>query len=121
MNNLVRLLESSDQTRWAARVRIKTTTTSLRAGNAELEAEIATMQFIKEHSELPVPRVFAYSLDENNPAGVAYMLIGVLPGVVAMDALGGYDVHRGVITAQYRPAFYRSVASCHVRPKLPPC
>ena len=52
------------------------------------------MQFIKERSDLVVPRVFAYAMDENNPAEVAYMLIEVLPGIVAMDALGGYDVHR---------------------------
>jgi hypothetical protein len=117
MNNLVRLLEFSDRSRWAARVRIKTTASPL-LGSAELETEIATMGFITEHSELPVPKVFAYGLDENNQAGVAYMLIEVLPDIVAMDALGGYDVHRGVIPAQYRPAFYRSVAACHVRSKF---
>jgi hypothetical protein len=114
LNNIVRLLEFSDRTRWAARVRIKPTT-SLQAGNAELESEIATMQYIKEHSDLPVPGVFAYALDENNPAAVAYMLIEVLPGIVAMDALGGYEVHRGVIPTQYRRHFYRSVATCHVQ------
>ncbi|KAK4140282.1 uncharacterized protein C8A04DRAFT_40069 [Dichotomopilus funicola] len=108
-NNVVRLLEFSDRSRWAARVQIKNTS------NAELEAKVATMQYIKEHSELAVPRVFAYTLDENNPAAVAYMLIEVLRGIVAMDALGGYDVHRGVIPTQYRPQFYRSVAACHVQ------
>lgn len=109
LNNVVRLLEFSDRSRWAARIQIKTT------GNAKLETEVATMQYIKEHSDLAVPRVFAYALDENNPAAVAYMLIEVLPGIVAMDALGGYEVHRGVIPAQYRRQFYRSVAACHVR------
>ncbi|KND89254.1 hypothetical protein TOPH_06170 [Tolypocladium ophioglossoides CBS 100239] len=109
LNNVVRLLEFSDRSRWAARVQIKTT------GNAELETEVATMQYIKEHSDLAVPRVFAYALDENNPAAVAYMLIEVLPGIVAMDALGGYEVHRGVIPTQYRRQFYRSVATCHVQ------
>ncbi|KAJ4297255.1 hypothetical protein N0V88_004173 [Collariella sp. IMI 366227] len=54
------------------------------------------MQFIKNHSALPVPRIFAYALDENNPAAVAYLLIEVLPGIVAMDALGGYKAHRGI-------------------------
>ena len=61
LNNLVRLLEFSDQSRWAARIQIKTTT-SLQAGNAKLEAEVATMQFIKERSDLVVPSVFAYAL-----------------------------------------------------------
>lgn len=116
LNNVVRLLEFSDRSRWAARVQIKSTM-CLReqVGNAGLGAEVATMQFIKDHSDLAVPEVFAYALDENNPAEVAYMLIEVLPGIVAMDALGGYEVHRGVIPAQYRQPFYRSVAACHVR------
>ncbi|KAK4042138.1 hypothetical protein C8A01DRAFT_44791 [Parachaetomium inaequale] len=113
LNNLVRLLEFSDKSRWAARVPIKTTS-SLQAGAAELGAEVATTQFIKEHSDLAVPRVFAYALDENNPAAVAYMLIEVLPGIIAMDALGGYKVNRGVIPTQYRRRFYRLVAICHV-------
>ena len=72
------------------------------------------MQFIKEHSHLAIPNVFASAIDGNNPAEVAYMLIEVLPGIVAMDALGGYDVHRGVIPAQYRRHFYQAVAACHV-------
>jgi hypothetical protein len=118
LNNVVRLLEFSDGSRWAARVSIKTLP-SLQAGYAGLEAEVATMQFIKENSDLAIPRVFAYALDENNPAAVAYMLIEVLPGIVAMDALGGYEVHRGVIPAQYRQPFYRSVVACHVRSEPP--
>ena len=113
LNNIVRLLEFSDGSRWAARVRIKSTA-PLQAENTEFGAEVATMQFIKENSDLPIPGTFAYAIDENNPAGVAYMLIEVLPGIVAMDALGGYDVHRGVIPTQYRRHFYQAVAACHV-------
>ncbi len=112
LNNVIRLLEFSDQSRWAARIPINP--------NARLEAEVATMHFIRDCSDLAVPRVFAYALDENNPVGVAYMLMEVLPGIVAMDALGGYEVHRGVIPVQYRLAFYRSVAACHVRSQLLP-
>ncbi|KAJ5194458.1 hypothetical protein N7491_001796 [Penicillium cf. griseofulvum] len=73
------------------------------------------MQFIQEHSDVPVPRVFAYDLDENNAVGAAFILIEVLPGSVAMDALGGYDVHRGVIPRGHRQTFYRSVAKHHVQ------
>ncbi|KXG54388.1 uncharacterized protein PGRI_075320 [Penicillium griseofulvum] len=73
------------------------------------------MQFIKDHSDVPVPRVLAYELDENNAVGVAFILIEVLPGSVAIDALGGYDVHRGVIPREHRQTFYRSVARQHVQ------
>ncbi|KAL5341783.1 hypothetical protein BJX70DRAFT_26420 [Aspergillus crustosus] len=72
------------------------------------------MQYIKEHSDLPVPQVFAYEVDEKNPVGAAFILMELLPGSVAMDALGGYEVHRGVIAREYRQNFYRSVAKCHL-------
>lgn len=72
------------------------------------------MQFIKERSVLPVPQVFAYEVDETNPVRVPFILMELLPGSVAMDALGGYNVHRGIIPRKLRPTFYRSVAKCHV-------
>ena len=114
LNNIVRLLEFSDQTRWAARVCIRRNTFS----RVKNESEVATMQFIKEHSDLPVPRIFAYEADENNPVKAAFILMVLLPGIVAMDALGGHKVHRGVIPKQYRQNFYRSVAKAHVSPML---
>ncbi|KAJ5420914.1 hypothetical protein N7465_003433 [Penicillium sp. CMV-2018d] len=73
------------------------------------------MQFIKEHSSLPVPQVYAYEFDENSPVSAAFILMELLPGSVAMDALGGYEAHRGVIPREYRQNFYRSVANCHVQ------
>ncbi|KAJ5562903.1 hypothetical protein N7461_001664 [Penicillium sp. DV-2018c] len=73
------------------------------------------MQFIKERSDLPVPRVFAYEADENNPVKSAFILMELLPGIVAMDAHGGHKVHRGVIPKEHRQNFYRSVANYHVQ------
>jgi hypothetical protein len=114
LNNIVRLLEFSDKTRWAARIQIRRNNPPL-VSSTKLENEVATMQFIKEHSELPVPQIFAYEFDENNSVSAAYILMELLPGSVAMDALGGYEAHRGVIPREYRQTFYRSVAKCHVR------
>ncbi|KAL2755378.1 hypothetical protein ACRALDRAFT_211377 [Sodiomyces alcalophilus JCM 7366] len=112
-NNLVRLLEFSDGTRWAARVNIKSQT----SGRSELKSEVAAMQFISDYSDLDavVPEVYAYAFDNDNPAAVAYILMEVLPGIVAMDALGGHKVHRGVIPRWCRPNFYRSVALRHIQ------
>lgn len=112
LNNIVRLLEFSNQTRWAARVHIRRSTFS----RVKNESEVATMQFIKEHCDLPIPRIFAYEADDNNPVQAAFILMELLPGIVAMDALGGHEVHRGVIAKQYRQNFYRSVAKAHVSP-----
>ncbi|KAK1691620.1 kinase-like domain-containing protein [Colletotrichum godetiae] len=114
LNNVVRQLEFSDKTRWAARIPI-IRNQRLASYSTKLDNEIAAMQFIRENSSLPVPRVFAYDTDANNGVKTAYMLIEVLPGIVAMDALGGHKVHGGVIPMRYRQTFYRSVAECHIQ------
>jgi hypothetical protein len=114
LNNIVRVLEFSDQTRWVARVHIRRSSSPL-VHSTKLETEIATMQFIKENSDLPVPRVFTYKVDENNSVNAVFMLMELLPGIVAMDALGGHRARRGVIPREHRQNFYRSVANSHVR------
>jgi hypothetical protein len=114
LNNIVRLLEFSNKKCWVARIHIRRNSPAL-VSRTKLESEISTMRFIKEHSDLPVPRVFAYEVDDKNLVGAAFILMEQLYGSVAMDALGGYEVHRGVISRKYRENFYRSVAKCHVR------
>lgn len=105
-NNIVRLLQFSDGSRWVARVPIK--------GNTELEPEVATMQYIKEHSGLAVPKVFTYALHEENLTGSTYILIEVLHGIVTMDVLSGHKVYRGVIPVKYRQHFYRLVVVYYI-------
>ncbi|KAK5788374.1 hypothetical protein VI817_009332 [Penicillium citrinum] len=115
LNNITRVLEFPNKTCWIARIHIRRSSSPFNS-SASLKSEIATMQFIKEQSDLPVPRVFGYDTNEENPVGSAYILMEFLPGIAAMDALGGYKVHRGVIARGRRQNFYRSVAKCHVRP-----
>ncbi|KAK1572702.1 uncharacterized protein LY79DRAFT_569787 [Colletotrichum navitas] len=114
LNNLVRQLEFSDKTRWAARIPIIRSKSSGSYGE-NLGNELAAMQFIQENSSLRVPRVFAYNTNMNNTAKAAFMLVEVLPGIVAMDAHGGHSAHGGVIPAEHRKTFYQSVAKCHVQ------
>jgi hypothetical protein len=55
LNNIVRVFEFSDGSRCVARVHIRRNTSSPVVSKNGLSNEIATMQFIKEHSKLPVP------------------------------------------------------------------
>lgn len=110
LHNLVCVLEFSDQTRWVARIGLH----SSAADSTKLRNEVDVMQLLKEQSECPVPKVFAYERDANNSVGVPYILMEFLPGNTAMDAAGGYEVHRGQIPSVHRQRFYRSVARCHV-------
>ncbi|KAF6812818.1 hypothetical protein CSOJ01_04974 [Colletotrichum sojae] len=109
--HVVRQLQFSDETLWIARVPIKRNRPASYYVQ-KLKDEIATLQFIQENSRLKVPRVLAYDVDMHNAAGAAFMLTEKLPGIVAMEALGGRKVHRGEIPKEYRKTFYRSVAEC---------
>jgi hypothetical protein len=61
-----------------------------------------------------VPQIYGYELDDANPVGAAFILMEFLPGSSAMDAAGGYDVHRGRVPVEWRGAFYREMASIQV-------
>ncbi|RAK74295.1 aminoglycoside phosphotransferase family protein [Aspergillus fijiensis CBS 313.89] len=37
-------------------------------------SEVATRQFLRDHLALPVPRIYAWSVDETNPVGAEYIL-----------------------------------------------
>lgn len=116
LNNLVRVLEFVDGTRWAARIPLDLG----KRGEQDLmslSTEVDTMQLIYERcgSDLPVPRIFAYEADTKNRAGVPFILMELLPANTAMDSAGGYTVHRGVIPRDHRLNFHRSVAQLHVR------
>ncbi|KAI0818416.1 kinase-like domain-containing protein [Xylaria sp. FL0064] len=111
LHNLVCILQFSDQTRWVARIGLHRSA----ADSAKLRNEVDAMQLIKEKCKFRVPHVFAYEIDDENPVGVPFILMEFLPGNTAMDAAGGYDVHRGQIPFAYRQIFYRSVAECHVQ------
>ncbi|KAI0190544.1 kinase-like domain-containing protein [Astrocystis sublimbata] len=111
LHNLVRILEFSDQTRWIARISLHRSPADL----AKLRSEVTVMQLIKEKSQLPVPHIFAYEANIDNPVGAPFILMEFLPGNTAMDAAGGYEVHKGEIPSVYRTGFHRSVAKCQVQ------
>ncbi|KAE9395298.1 hypothetical protein BT96DRAFT_885800 [Gymnopus androsaceus JB14] len=45
------------------------------------ENEVAAMDFVRNHTTLPVPKVYAYCSDSNNPVGVEWILMEHMPGV----------------------------------------
>ncbi|KAL1864821.1 hypothetical protein VTK73DRAFT_5633 [Phialemonium thermophilum] len=48
---------------------------------AIVASEAATIKYLKNHSSIPVPQVFAYSAVESNPIGVRYILMSHADGV----------------------------------------
>lgn len=75
-----------------------------------MESEIATMKFISQSTDIPVPRVFAYNTGlEKNPVGLPYLLMECIEGNMLYD-LGGPNV----LTEEQRIKLRKSIASIQV-------
>ncbi|KAF7326629.1 Kinase-like protein [Mycena venus] len=51
----------------------------------KVESEIATIQYIASHTDIPVPRVYGFNSDNSNPVGMEYMILEKISGVSASD------------------------------------
>jgi Phosphotransferase enzyme family len=52
---------------------------------ADMQSEIDTMSFVREHTDIPVPRVFSYDTTATNPVRAPFMLMECCMGTCAMD------------------------------------
>ncbi|KAK4150617.1 phosphotransferase enzyme family-domain-containing protein [Chaetomidium leptoderma] len=44
------------------------------------ESEIATMEYVRRHTTMPIPRVIAFSSSDNNELGYEWILMDMMPG-----------------------------------------
>ena len=97
--HLVREILFDDDIHWIARVRIPPVNFSAKENfvpkpvshswtankAAEMQSEIDTMAFLREHTDIPVPQVFEYETTPNNKVGAPYMLMECCFGTCAVD------------------------------------
>lgn len=109
--HLIRILGFGN-TKWIARVQLEPSTQS---SASLLRAEIDATELVRARTKIPVPRIFGYELDDKNEVHAAFTLMEFLHGPSAMDAEGGYEVHRGQIPPARKESFYEEVAGMQVR------
>jgi hypothetical protein len=81
--NIVFFIEFDDGVTWVARLPMRRH--AMRSLDDPLSQDtmssvIATMQFVFQHTSIPVPEVYSYDVTSNNPLGRPYMLISKLSG-----------------------------------------
>ncbi|KAF1948118.1 hypothetical protein CC80DRAFT_486569 [Byssothecium circinans] len=109
--HIVRRLDFHDGTSWVARLQLhKATAESCQ----RLLQEVHTIQVIRERSAIPVPEIIAYEPSYDNTVGVAFMIMEFIPADTAMDAFGGWPVHRGKIPLRFKDQFYAAMARIQV-------
>lgn len=100
-----------DQTLWIARVQLEQSTPET---ESLLRAEIDAMELVRIRTEIPVPRIYGYELNDVNSVRAAFILMEFLPGSSAMDADGGFEVHGGRIPDERKKVFFEEVAKVQV-------
>ncbi|KAF7189214.1 Altered inheritance of mitochondria protein 9, mitochondrial [Pseudocercospora fuligena] len=93
--NVVRKLEYEDGVDLVARLRLpdveETENLELLGAEKTMEVEIATMAYLKKHTSIPVPEVFAHDLDPNNQIGAPYILMSYIHGTSAAELSDAKD------------------------------
>jgi hypothetical protein len=111
--HLVHLLRFEDETQWIVKFQLNPSTL---ATTKELQSEIDTMSLIRSRTKVPLPEVYASDPQGQTSVGVPFVMMEYIPGVVAMDLDGGYDVHHGEIGAHRKANFFPAMASVQVSP-----
>lgn len=105
---LARQLVFEDGRHWIARVQLHEASPET---SRALRIEIDTMILLEEN-KTPVPHIFAFEVDDTNPACSAFILLEFIPGNTAAEEAGGYDW--SLVPRKHRPVLYRIIATAHV-------
>lgn len=81
--NLVRELVFVDGIVWIARLGL------FYEHPAIISNDVVTMRYVKKLTTIPIPEVYHYDTDENNPVGCQYILMEAVSGCAAADSPHG--------------------------------
>ncbi|KAK4232135.1 kinase-like domain-containing protein [Podospora fimiseda] len=76
-NNVVLKITFSDDICWVARIPYRTIDDSTKTS---LLSEIATMNFVRQRTSIPIPRIFEFDISTDGPFGYPYVLMEHLGG-----------------------------------------
>jgi hypothetical protein len=74
---------------------------------AEMQSEIDTMSFVRERTDIPIPRVFTYDTTATNPVGAPFMLMECVKGTCGMDIPDSFHD----IPIQFKDKYYAAEAA----------
>ena len=78
-----------------------------------MQSEIDTMSFLRENTDIPIPRVFFYDTSATNPVGAPYMFMECIKGDSGMDMPARYE-----IPTQYQAKYIKTEALIVVKTSL---
>ncbi|KAI0096980.1 hypothetical protein GGR51DRAFT_578541 [Nemania sp. FL0031] len=122
--NLVRKIQFDDGVEWIVRLRMPpmpdrgSSTASPPARKRmrlDMQSELATMEFVRQNTDIPIPRVHAYDLNDQNAIGCPFSIIEYVNGNTAEEVSRTYPGEHEGIPAQFEEKFWRQVAKITVQ------
>jgi hypothetical protein len=119
--NLVRRLTFSDGVNWVVRLRLPELPSVFGSREAMKAAdcmsiEVATMNYLRLNTDIPVPEVFGHDLSADNVVGAPYILMSYIHGTVAADFQEAQDCGNGVFgSPEQDRRFWSQMAKIHAQ------
>ena len=119
--NLVKKLEFLDGVSWIVRLRLPQlpsvfgTREAMKSADC-MSIEIATMNYIRLNSDIPVPEVFGYNLNADNTVGAPYIFMSYIHGTIAAELQQAKECRTGVFGSPEQDLhFWTQMAEYHVQ------
>ncbi|KAM3548685.1 hypothetical protein MY1884_009073 [Beauveria asiatica] len=122
--NLVRKIQFDDGVEWVVRLRMPpmlgegsgmASPPSRESMILDIQSELATMEFVRQNTDIPIPRVYAYNLNAQNAVGCPFSIIEYVDGNTAEEVSRNYPGEHEGIPAQFEEKFWRHVAKIMIQ------
>ncbi|KAG8406148.1 hypothetical protein J3458_021475 [Metarhizium acridum] len=77
----------------------------------EMESELATMEFVRQNTDIPIPKVYAYDRDEQNAVGCLFSMIEYVHGNTAEEVSQSYPGNQERIPEPFREKILTPIAN----------
>ncbi|KJZ73501.1 hypothetical protein HIM_07057 [Hirsutella minnesotensis 3608] len=119
--NVIRTIRFNDGVKWVARLRIPSWPGSLQSRacsdkvTADMRSELATMEFLRRKTDIPIPEVYAYNLDTPNPVGCPFIIAQHVHASTAEHMSKAYPGHHEGVPPRYQHKFFKQLAGIMVK------
>ncbi|KJK79937.1 hypothetical protein H634G_04176 [Metarhizium anisopliae BRIP 53293] len=118
--NLVRKIQFHDGVEWIVRLLMPplpvagqlVETVSPKAREKRLlsmQSELATMEFVRQNTDIPIPKIYAYELNEQNAVGCPFFMMEYFHGNTAEEVSQSYPGNQEGIPEPFREKFWRQI------------
>ncbi|KEZ43661.1 hypothetical protein SAPIO_CDS4269 [Scedosporium apiospermum] len=82
---------------------------------SEMQSELATMEFVRQNTNIPIPKVYGYDLNDQNTVGCPFSFLGYVHGNTAEEVARSFPGGHEGIPEQFEEKFWRQFAEVMIQ------